>query len=180
MASCAFVGFAGVLYARSQFTTQTDFIHIMLPTLAQGAAMAFFFIPLTTITMSGLPPDRIAAAAGLSNFVRISAGAMGTSITTTLWESRAVLHHAHLAETLDRPDSPLAQTLAGLQASGLDATQALASIERMIDQQAYTRAADDIFLGSAYCFLVLIVTIWFSTRPGRLPSGAKPAADGAH
>ena len=29
------------------------------------------------------------AAAGLSNFVRITAGAMGTSIATTLWESRA-------------------------------------------------------------------------------------------
>jgi DHA2 family multidrug resistance protein len=180
MASAAFIGFAGVLYARSQFTVQTDFMHIVIPTLAQGAAMAFFFIPLTTITMSGLPPDRIASAAGLSNFVRISAGAMGTSITTTLWESRAVLHHAHLAETLDRPDSPLAQSLAGLQASGLDAQQALAQIERLIDQQAYTRAADDIFLGSAYCFLLLIVTIWFSTRPGRLPAGAKPAADGAH
>ena len=102
----------------------------MVPTLLQGAGLAFYFIPLTTITMSGLPPDRIASAAGLSNFVRISAGAMGTSITTTLWESRAVLHHAHLAETLDRPDSPLAQSLAGLQASGLDAQQALASIER--------------------------------------------------
>ncbi|MFM2067387.1 MAG: hypothetical protein RLZZ584_2296 [Pseudomonadota bacterium] len=184
MASCAFVGFAGVLWARSQFTTQTDFIHIMLPTLAQGAAMAFFFIPLTTITMSGLPPERIPAAAGLSNFVRICAGAMGTSITTTLWESRAVLHHAHLVETLGRPGSPLAQNLVALQAGGLDAAQALASIERLIDQQAYTRAADDIFLGSAYCFLALIVTIWFSTRPGRMPAGARAsptdAADAAH
>jgi DHA2 family multidrug resistance protein len=142
--------------------------------------MAFFFIPLTTITMSGLPPERIAAAAGLSNFVRISAGAMGTSITTTLWESRAVMHHAHLAETLDRPGSPLAQTLASLQASGLDATQALASIERMIDQQAYTRAADDIFLASAFCFLVLIGTIWFTHRPGRAVPGSRAAADAAH
>ncbi len=180
MASCAFVGFAGVLWARSQFTTQTDFFHIMLPTLAQGAAMAFFFIPLTTITMSGLPPERIAAAAGLSNFVRISAGALGTSITTTLWEHRAVLHHAHLVETLDRADSPLAQTLATLQATGLDATQALATIDRLIDQQAYTRAADDIFLASAYCFLLLIGTIWFTHRPGRAAPGSSAAADAAH
>jgi DHA2 family multidrug resistance protein len=91
------------------------------------------------------------------------------------------MHHAHLVETLDRPDSPLAQTLAGLQAAGLDATQALASIQRLIDQQAYTRAADDIFLASACCFLALIVTIWFATRPGRLPAGAGAApADAAH
>ncbi len=65
---------------RSHFNTQADFCTILIPTVLQGAAMAFFFIPLTTITLSGLPPERIPAAAGLSNFVRITAGAMGTSI----------------------------------------------------------------------------------------------------
>jgi DHA2 family multidrug resistance protein len=57
----------------------------VIPTLIQGVAMAFFFIPLMTITLSGLSPDRIAAASGLSNFVRITAGSFGTSIATTLW-----------------------------------------------------------------------------------------------
>jgi DHA2 family multidrug resistance protein len=78
MATGAFIVFALVLWMRSQFTTQTDMAHILVPTLIQGAAMAFFFIPLTTLTMSGLSPDRMPAAAGLSNFVRITAGAMGT------------------------------------------------------------------------------------------------------
>jgi DHA2 family multidrug resistance protein len=63
----------------------------------QGAAMAFFFIPLQAIIF-GLTPDRMPAAAGLSNFARITAGAIGTSIFTTLWENRAALHHAELAE----------------------------------------------------------------------------------
>ena len=40
--------------------------------------MAFFFIPLQAIIFSGLTPDRMPAAAGLSNFVRITAGAVGT------------------------------------------------------------------------------------------------------
>ncbi|MFM2119444.1 MAG: hypothetical protein RL722_912, partial [Pseudomonadota bacterium] len=184
MASAAFVGFAAVLWTRSQFTPQTDLLHIILPTIAQGAAMAFFFIPLTTLTLAGQPPQRMPSAAGLSNFVRISAGAMGTSIATTLWESRAVLHRAHLVETLDRPGAPLAQTLANLQAAGLDDAQALASVERLIAQQAYTRAADDIFLASAWIFMALIVSIWFTARPPRLgPTGApasRAAADAAH
>ncbi len=34
-------------------------------------------------------PERLAAASGLSNFVRIAAGAVGTSVTTTLWDNRA-------------------------------------------------------------------------------------------
>jgi len=28
-------------------------MHVLIPTLIQGAAMAFFFIPLTTITLQG-------------------------------------------------------------------------------------------------------------------------------
>lgn len=178
MATGAFVVFALVLWMRAQFDTQTDFWHILVPTLIQGAAMAFFFIPLTTITLSDLPPERIPAAAGLSNFVRIMAGAMGVSISTTLWDSRASLHHAHLTEGLVEGQGVFAQTLQQLQGLGLSREQALAQVNRLIDQQAFTRAADDIFYGSAALFLVLIGLIWFTRRPGG--AGAAGAASGAH
>ncbi|MEK8031649.1 DHA2 family efflux MFS transporter permease subunit [Ideonella sp. DXS29W] len=180
MATGAFIVFALVLWMRSQFTTQTDMAHILVPTLIQGAAMAFFFIPLTTLTMSGLAPERMPAAAGLSNFVRITAGAMGTSIATTLWDDRAAMHHAHLTEPLANGQGALANVLASLQAAGLSASQAMAQVNRMIDQQAFTRAADDIFYGSALLFLALIGLIWFTKRPPRI-GGAGPAdAGGAH
>jgi DHA2 family multidrug resistance protein len=126
MATGAFMVFATVLWMRSHFTIETDFFHILIPTLIQGVAMAFFFIPLTTITLSGLTPDRIPAAAGLSNFVRITAGAMGTSIATTLWDSRATMHHAHLTETLVQGQGTFAITLNQLQAAGMTQEQALA------------------------------------------------------
>jgi len=178
MATGAFVVFATVLWMRSHFTIETDFFHILIPTLIQGVAMAFFFIPLTTITLSGLTPDRIPAAAGLSNFVRITAGAMGTSIATTLWDSRATMHHAHLAETLVQGQGTFAITLNQLQAAGMTQEQALAQINRLIDQQAFTLAANDIFWASSMLFLVLIVLIWLTKRP----VGHAGAADagGAH
>ncbi|WP_027015330.1 DHA2 family efflux MFS transporter permease subunit [Comamonas composti] len=179
MATGAFAVFALVLWMRSQFTTDTNFVHILVPTLIQGAAMAFFFIPLTTITLSGLAPERIPAAAGLSNFVRITAGAMGTSIATTLWDNRASLHHAHLTEGLVQGQGTFALTLQNLQAAGLSHEQALAQINRLIDQQAYTRAADDIFLASSVLFLVLIVLIWLTKRPAAQAGGAAEAS-GAH
>ncbi|MBI3100625.1 MAG: DHA2 family efflux MFS transporter permease subunit [Burkholderiales bacterium] len=178
MATGAFVVFSLVLWLRSHFTVQTDFIHILIPTLIQGAAMAFFFIPLTTITLAGLPPERIPSAAGLSNFTRITAGAMGTSISTTLWDSRAAMHHAHLTEGLVQGQGAFAAALDQLTTSGLSQAQALAQINRMIDQQAYTRAADDIFLGSAAIFLLLIGMIWFTQRPAS--AGAAADAGGAH
>ena len=179
MATGAFIIFALVLWMRSQFNTDTDFNHILIPTLIQGGAMAFFFIPLTTITLAGLTPDRIPAAAGLSNFVRITAGAMGTSIATTLWDNRAAMHHAHLTEGLVQGQGIFGVTLQGLKAAGLSQEQALAQINRLVDQQAYTRAADDIFLASSFLFLSLIALIWLTKRPA--PHGGGGAeASGAH
>ena len=180
MATAAFIVFALVLWMRSQFTVETDMHHILIPTLIQGGAMAFFFIPLTTLTLAGLTPDRIPAAAGLSNFVRITAGAMGTSIATTLWDSRAAMHHAHLTEGLVQGQGVFASTLDGLINSGLSSAQALAQINRLIDQQAYTRAANDVFLGSSFVFLLLISLIWLTQRPPRLGAATAVDAGGAH
>jgi DHA2 family multidrug resistance protein len=147
----------------------------MIPTVLQGAAMAFFFIPLQAIVFSGLPPERMPAAAGLSNFVRITAGAFGTSIMTTLWESRAVMHHAHLAESVNRANDSAMQTMGQLNGLGQTADQAMAFVNRLIDQQAYTMAATDLFYLSALLFLGLISLVWL-TRPQRGGAGDVGAA----
>ena len=180
MATGAFIMFAVVLWMRSNFTSQTDFATILLPTLIQGGAMAFFFIPLTTITLAGLPPERIPAAAGLSNFVRIMFGAMGTSIATTLWDNRATLHHTRLVEQMGLNGTALDAATTALTQAGVPTAGAYASINRLVDVQAFTWAADDVFIGSAVTFLFLIFTIWFTRRPPKIAGGPSVDAGGAH
>ena len=176
LATVAFLGFGAVLWMRSNFNTQADFNTILIPTVLQGAAMAFFFIPLQAILFSGLTPDKMPSAAGLSNFVRITMGAVGTSLFTTLWESRAILHHAQLAEAISTTNTNATQITAQLAANGLTAQQAAANINRMIDQQAYTMAVTDVFYLSSLLFLVLVAVIWFA-RPEK---GAGAGGGGAH
>ena len=176
LATVAFVGFGIVLWMRSNFNAQADFTTILIPTVLQGAAMAFFFIPLQAIVFSGLPPERMPSAAGLSNFVRITAGAVGTSLFTTVWEDRAILHHAQLAESVNRGNSAAMQTLDQLVASGSTQQQALASVNRLLDQQAYTMAVTDIFYLSAILFFALILMVWM-TRP---KVGGAAGGGGAH
>ncbi len=177
LATVSFFGFALILWMRSHFNAQADFVTILIPTVVQGAAMAFFFIPLQAIVFSGLPPERMPSAAGLSNFVRITAGAIGTSLFTTVWEDRAALHHAQLSEAVNRGSGAAVQTLAQLQAGGLSAEQALANINRTLDQQAYTMAVTDLFYLSAVLFLCLICVIWLA-RPQ--PAAAAAGGGGAH
>ena len=176
LVTISFVVFAIVLFMRSQFNTQADYWTIMLPTVVQGAAVAFFFVPLTAITLSGLPPERIAAAAGLSNFARIAAGSFGISIATTVWDDRAAMHHAHLAETLSRFGGNGTAALAQMAKSGLTPDQALLQLNRMVDQQSYMLGANDIFYGSAVLFLVLIPLVWLARRlrGGAAEAGGAP------
>src|SRR6202044_347573 len=77
LATLAFIGFAAVFVLRAQYTTDIDQYTLILPTLLQGIPTALFFVPLTAIILSGLPPEKIPSAAGLSNFVRVFAGAVG-------------------------------------------------------------------------------------------------------
>lgn len=179
IATFAFLVFSLISFMRADFNTDVDIYTIMLPTFIQGAAMATFFIPLTTLTLSGLDPHRIPAAAGLSNFVRLLFGAFGTSITTTLWENRASLHHAHMAE-MARPGEPAFDAaMAAMQHRGLDTGQGAAIVNGLINQQAFTLSALDIFYASGVLFLLLIILVWVA-KPTPAHGPGDSSAAGAH
>ena len=172
----SFVVFAIVLFMRAHFNTDANISVLLIPTIIQGIAMATFFIPLLSLGLTGLSPDRIPAASGLINFARITAGSFGTSIVTTMWDRRATLHHAQLVEHLTRSDPVAAQAFSNLGNSGFGTDQSYALMNRLVDQQAFMLSADDIFYVSGAMFLVLIVLVWFA-HPQK--SGGDDAAAGA-
>ena len=177
VASTAFLIFALVFFLRAQFTENVDTFTLMIPTVIQGAAMAMFFIPLTSIILSGQPPEKMPSAAGLSNFVRIMFGGMGTSITSTFWDRRTSLHHSQLTE-FSGPHSPaFNEAVHNLTAQGMSEPAAWATIERLITVKAATQGATDIFWISAVLFLMLIALVWL-TKPSR--SSVPADAGGAH
>jgi DHA2 family multidrug resistance protein len=177
LATLAFLGFAGVFFMRSHYTTSVDPYTLVLPTLLQGIPMALFFTPLTAIILSGLPPEKIPAAAGLSNFVRVFAGGVGTSLISTGWNDRTILHHAQLAEQSSVDNPAYLSAIANLQTTlggGMD--QATAFFERSLNAQAAMLGLNDIFWLSSMIFIVIIPLVWL-TRPGKVDGGA---AAGAH
>ncbi|MBV8740146.1 MAG: DHA2 family efflux MFS transporter permease subunit, partial [Sinobacteraceae bacterium] len=175
LVTISFGVFALVLYMRMHFNTDATIGILLVPTLVQGVAMAFFFIPLMSIALSGLPPQRIPDAAGLFNFARITAGSFGTSITTTAWDRRATLHHSQLVQHLVPGGDVSSQALSTLQAGGMGAQQSYGMLNRLVDQQAFMLSADDIFFVSALLFLALVGVIWF-VKPLPPSAGAGGAA----
>ena len=178
----SFVVFATVFFMRANFNTNANIQVLLIPTVIQGIAMATFFVPLLSLGLSTLSPDRIPAASGLINFARITAGSFGTSIATTLWDRRATLHHAQLVEHLTRTDPVAAQAFSNLGNNGLGTDQSYELMNRLVDQQAFMLSANDIFYVSGVLFLGLIVLVWFA-RPQKAAGAdgaAGAAAAGAH
>ncbi|SAK42093.1 EmrB/QacA family drug resistance transporter [Caballeronia calidae] len=164
VASLAFVTFAFVSYWNSTFTLDTPFHEIIYPRLIQGIGVACFFVPMTTITLSSVSDDRLAGAAGLSNFLRVLSGAIGTAVSTTMWENGMIRHHARLTESVtpySAGTSAYSDLLSGLGLSGQALT---AQLDRVVTAQAYMMSTNDFFRISFYAFLALAVMVWL-TRP---------------
>lgn len=176
MSTLSFLIFAGVSFWTSHFNTEVGYFQLFMPRLIQGIGVAFFFIPLASMGLSGLRPDQLASAAGLSNFLRILAGSFGTSLSITLWERRSTLHYSQLSEHISAYNALSAQALDHLKSLGLATDGALALLNRTIVQQAVMIATDDIFWLSGVIFLALIVVVWFA-RPPFAPAGK---SSGAH
>jgi len=176
-ASISLLVFAVVAWLRSRFSTEVDLWTIMVPTLLQGAAVSAFFIPLTGLALGDLQQSQIAAASGLNNFLRISAGAFATSVATTLWDARTALHHARLVEHLTLANPATVATLDQLERQGMSEPQRLAFLDRLVTQQAATLSVLDLFYASAIVLVLLIPLVWIA-RPARRRGG--PAGAGAH
>lgn len=180
VATASFFGFALVFWLRSRYNLEVDQWTVILPTLLQGIPTAMFFVPLTVLLLSGLPPDKIPAAAGLSSFVRVFCGAIGTSIATTSWNNRTIIHHAQLTEHAT-PYSPwLQDTIRNTsQALGLNQEQTLGLIERTVNAQAAMLGINDIFWVSALIFILIIPLIWI-IKPVKSSAASAEAAAAAH
>jgi len=179
-ATLAFSIFALILWMRSNFTTDTDFVTIMIPSLIQGIAMAAFFVPLMTLIFSGLTPDKIAAASGLSNFVRILAGSFGASIYTSAWDNGSSVHHSVLVENINYANPVSQSVISMLMDGGMSQQQALGFINNLINKQSATLAANDLTWLSALLFIALIAFIWL-IRPKKTTTAPNSAdTSGAH
>ncbi len=175
LATIAFAVMGTTCFLRSDFYLQLDFYHVARVQLLQGLGVALFFMPVLSILLSDLQQNEIAAGSGLATFLRTLGGSFAASLTTFMWERRAVTHHAQLAEQIT-PYNPIAQ--AAMEQIGHGDTQsAAASINQMITQQGYQISFNEVFHVLGWIFLSLIVVIWLA-KP---PFGAKPGpAAGGH
>jgi DHA2 family multidrug resistance protein len=142
----------------------------MLPQLVLGIGMGTFFVSLLAILLDGLPPERVPAASGLSNFLRVVASAFATSITTTFWDRHEALHQTHLAESSSVFSPALQSAVSGLQSLGITDPGAAAGVMTQgLVHQAYLLSSLDYFWISGWLCLLPLVLLWLTRRPSGAP-----------
>jgi MFS transporter, DHA2 family, multidrug resistance protein len=174
-ASFAFCVFAFAIFWAATLNDTASFWQFATPRFLQGLGIAFFFLPLNAILLSGVRSSDLASASGLSNFVRTMSGSIATALTVFLWNRRTDYHHAVLTEHIRNSAGALTSYQSQLGAHGVSGTGAFDYIERLVTTQAMTLGVNDVFHVLGWLYLLLIPFIWFA-KP---PFGAR-AADTAH
>ncbi len=156
---------------------------VIWPSVLNGVAISFIFVPLTTITMSQLGQQQIGNASGLYNLMRNLGGSIGIAFVTTMLARGAQTHQALMVGHLSPYDPAFAQRMAaaqnvlGHQTDPVTAKeQAYAAVYSLLDQQAHLWAFVDNFYVFGLLALCGIPLIFLFKR---VQSNRKPAP-GAH
>jgi MFS transporter, DHA2 family, multidrug resistance protein len=167
----------------ASFTLGVDFMTVLWPRVVMGLGMGMLFIPLTTLTVSGISKENMGNATAIYNLIRNIGGSIGIAIVTTMVNRRAQFHQMRLVEHMT-PYDPMyyqrAQQGANLlQQSGLDPSTArqggLYIIYENMIRQASMLSFDDVFYALAVMTLILIPLVLFMKQS---KEGQGPAALG--
>ncbi|MCA1955924.1 DHA2 family efflux MFS transporter permease subunit [Zymomonas sp.] len=151
----------GCTALRTFWDTNSSYWIFAVPQFLQGIGMPFFFVPLTTLALSSVLPEETTSAAGLMNFLRTLAGAIGTSWSTTVWEDYARKMHNELANIIPTPNA----ILPVLQMGGQNTLKARAFFDALVDTQSYALSTTHIFFISTMVFVVASSVIWLAPAP---------------
>ena len=124
-------GFAAAALAffdYSHMTLESGTWDIFLAQITQGAAMAFLFVPLTTLTMDAVHKHEMGYATSLYNTMRNIGSSFGISFVTTWVARRSQFHQSQLSASISPSNFIGQQRLAGLapflQQKGIDQSTA--------------------------------------------------------
>ncbi len=150
---------------------------VIWPSILNGIALGFLFVPLATVAMGTLRSDQIGNASGIFNLMRNLGGSVGISLVTT-WVARdAQVHQAMLSAHLSPYDpatlqqlQAIRETLAPQVGPVAAAQQAWGVLYNTLVQQATLWAFVDTFRTLALlCLMVIPLVLLFRRTRMRGP-----------
>ena len=142
--------------------------------------LPLLFLPVTTASYDGLPPDKTNQASALINVARNLGGSIGVALVQTILAQRQQFHQSRLVEHIVPSDIGYQQTIDAMtryfQAQGSNASdatsQAIAWVGQTLRQQVNLLAYIDVFWSLAMIGAIMI-PVALIIRPVDLSKPAK-------
>lgn len=163
------------MWQLSHITAQSGAQDFFWPLIFRGLGLGGLFVPLATITLSGLDRRELGQATGLSNFFRQMGGSLGIALMATLLvhfqqQARAVLA-THLSWYDAATRMRLGQMTDAFLARGADAASArslaLTAMQGQLVQQASVLAFAKVFLLSGFILVGALPLLLLVRLPQR-------------
>jgi MFS transporter, DHA2 family, multidrug resistance protein len=163
---------------------QTGYWDIFWPQFIQGISLGLLFVPLTTITMDPIPPEKMGNATSIFNLMRNIGGSMGIAASTTFLARRQQLHTNELGAHVSVFNAQAQHAFEGLRnlflSRGADLAtatdRARAALFGMVSRQAAMMSFTDVFRWLALLFLATLPLLFLM----RSPRAGRRGAPGAH
>jgi DHA2 family multidrug resistance protein len=145
-----------------------------------AVGLPFLFLPVTTASYDGIPPDKTNQASALINVARNIGGSMGVALAQTMLAQRQQYHQSRLVENTVPSDTGYQHALAQVTQYFTDhgsspadaASQAIGWIGQTIQRQVDLLAYIDVFFSLAIVGAVMI-PIAFAIKPINLAAPPK-------
>ncbi len=150
------------MFLNSHQSLYSEHHQIMLPLIIRGIGMGLMFTPLSTISMSNIPREKMAQASGMFNVIRQIGGSFGVAILSTLLTQRTIFHDTIYSQSIILTSPTTTRTLQGFQSfiqrqvggpiysyqlKAYNVTlQAITAIGQHLSSQAFVHAVNDVFL----------------------------------
>ena len=167
------VASAYAMWELSRFSLDVASSNFWWPLLVQGAALGFVFVPLTTITNSPIPNERMGNATSIFNLMRNIGASIGIAMVETV-QFRTQQTHINVLGRNVTPENMSAQKMfEGLKqyfmsqgsSAAMATQQAYDAVWGMVQRQAAMLAYNDTFLLLAVVFVCMIPFLFLLRKP---------------
>jgi DHA2 family multidrug resistance protein len=186
-----FLFFALYAWMNSRLSPDVGRWDFYLPLLFRAIGISMVQIPLINQAVAGLAPKDYPSGIALNNMIRQLGGAFGIALANNYISTRYAVHRYHLVENITS-ESEMFYERSSTIANGIIArtgdvagasSKALATINQVVDRQAYYLSYLDTFLLVTVFFLVMIPFAVFlkakKQSPAEIAAAAK-ASEEAH
>jgi DHA2 family multidrug resistance protein len=166
---------AATMFDFSRLNLNAGYMDIFWPQIFQGAALAFLFIPLMTLSMSSISKEKMGNATSIFNLMRNIGGSFGIAIMTTFVTRRSQFHQVRLVEHIGAGNtqtlSLLRQMRSFFENAGADAAtaqrKALAALYGLVQRHASMLSFVEAFWIMGIVFLLMLPLVLLLQSPRR-------------